>query len=415
MNLSQDGFAASLGRFMRDQLHRNVSPSGNLIGMWERGEARPGQEYRAGLMAYTGLPEWELGLASPPQHTDSGTLEQSSDTSGEAYPEAARSVIATGMTLVGLGLGLRSDVPDRIGPEYAGELEEAVEAYRAQVYRRGASRQLQREVTDLLSRAAGSIAHARTSKVRVHVMNSAADAAGLAGYVCRDLGQHGLAQQHYLLAVQIARAAGDRGHVGHLVVRLAGHNIEMVRPADALAYLDLARRSDLADGFTHGELSNQHAIEAWACAQAGLTARAVRSAALAEAEAAREDHRNGPGWRTRHVAEAELYSLTGAGYAELARHEPVFADEAIRRLNRALELRGGESARNRTLDTISLAEAHLAAHDVAESARTAARAVGSARSSSSQRVRRRLGELRQRLAPYLDEAELATAFRLSRA
>ena len=43
MNLSQDAFAASLGRFMREELHFNVSPNGNLIGMWERGEARPGQ------------------------------------------------------------------------------------------------------------------------------------------------------------------------------------------------------------------------------------------------------------------------------------------------------------------------------------------------------------------------------------
>jgi hypothetical protein len=52
-------------------------------------------------------------------------------------------------------------------------------------------------------------------------------------------------------------------------------------------------------------------------------------------------------------------SLTGAGFTELARHEPRFAGEAIRRLGRALDLRRGESARNRCLDLISPAEAHL--------------------------------------------------------
>jgi transcriptional regulator with XRE-family HTH domain len=36
---SQDEFAERLGTFMRTKQKCNVSPSGNLVGMWERGEA----------------------------------------------------------------------------------------------------------------------------------------------------------------------------------------------------------------------------------------------------------------------------------------------------------------------------------------------------------------------------------------
>jgi len=412
MNLSQDAFAASLGRYMREQLHANVSPNGNLIGMWERGEARPGQVYRTGLMAYTGLPEWELGLAPLP---GGGAAVRDPGAADQQDAEAVRSVISTGMSLVGLALGLRSDVPDRISARYAEEIQEAVEAYRSLVYRHGASPALRRRVAALLDRAAASIAASPPGPVRRSLMMSTADAAGLAAYVCRDLGLHDLAQQHYLLALQVSQAAGDRALVRHLVVRLAGHNIELTRPKDALACLDVVRRADLAAGFTHGELANQLAIEAWACAQAGLSDRAVRAAQLADGEAALAEERPGPGWRVRHVTEAELFSLTGAGFAELARHNPRHAGEAIHRLGRALELRGGESARNRCLDLISLAEAHLADHDLEQCVQAAGRAVQCAQGSSSLRIKRRLGELQQRLRPHVNQKNLFALFEPRRA
>jgi hypothetical protein len=409
MDLSQDAFAASLGRFMREELRSNVSPNGNLVGMWERGEARPGQVYRLGLMAYTGLPEWELGFAPMPG-SGAGAAARRPRGADQQDADAARSIISTGMSLAGLDLKLRADVPDRISAGYAEEIQEAVEAYRSLVYRHGASRGLRQRVAGLLDRAAASISNAPDGPLRRSLLMSTADAAGLAAYVCRDLGLHGLAQQHYLLALQIAQAAGDRALVRHLVVRLAGHNIELTRPKDALAFLDVVRRADLSKGFTHGELSNQLAIEAWACAQAGLAERAVRAAALADGQAALAEERANPGWRIRHVTEAELCSLTGAGFTELARHDPRFAGEAIHRLGRALDLRGGESARNRSLDLISLAEAHLADRDLEQSLRVAGRAVESAQGSSSLRIRRRLGELQQRLRPHVSQVSLFALF-----
>jgi transcriptional regulator with XRE-family HTH domain len=62
--ISQAEFAERLGVYMRDHMSSNVSPSGNLVGMWERGEARPGRLYRRGLIEFTGLSETDLGFGS---------------------------------------------------------------------------------------------------------------------------------------------------------------------------------------------------------------------------------------------------------------------------------------------------------------------------------------------------------------
>jgi transcriptional regulator with XRE-family HTH domain len=409
MNLSQDAFAANLGRFMRQELHCNVSPNGNLIGMWERGEVRPGPVYRSGLMAYTGLPEWELGLTPPPGNAS--TVQQRIQTPDHDDAEATRSVISAGMSLAGLALELRSDVPDTISAEYVEEIGQTIEAYRAHVYRHGASRRVRREAARLLDRCAASIPDAPGHALRISLMRATAEAAGAAAYVCRDLLLHDLAQQHYLLGLQVAQAADDRAMVRHILVRLASHNIEMVRPRDALACLDMARRADVADECGHGELANQLAIEAWASAQAGLTDHAIKAADQADDEATYVEPSDRPTWQVRNLSEAELCSLTGATFAELARREPKFALEAIRRLSKALDLRGDESARNRALDFISLAEAHLAARQVTEAAQAARHAVEQARVGSSQRVRLRLDELRERLRPHLTQADLTARFR----
>jgi hypothetical protein len=232
------------------------------------------------------------------------------------------------------------------------------------------------------------------------LLDATADSAGLAAYVCRDLGQHEWAQRHYLIAMQAAHAAGDHALAGHLVVRMAGHNIELAQPEEVLAYLQAASRAGRRARFTHGELSNQHAIAAWANAQSGHAPGVHRQAGLAEEQFASAEDRTGPDWQVRHVAEAELYSLTGAGYTELARHQPRYAGEAIRRLNLALDLRGADGARNATLDTISLAEAHLADQDLGQALHATSRAIHLAEDSASRRVRKRLSELAGQLTPH---------------
>ena len=178
------------------------------------------------------------------------------------------------------------------------------------------------------------------------------------------------------------------------------HNIELARPRQVLAYLEAARQPGSRPAFTPGELSNQHAIAAWASAQAGDAQGVLREAGNAEDCFADAETPAGPDWQVRHVAEAELDSLTGAGFTELARRQPRYASEAITRLSLALDLRGDDVKRNATLDTISLAEAHLADRDLPQALHATGNAVSLTRDSASRRVRKRLDELATQLQPY---------------
>lgn len=412
MRLSQDAFAASLGRFMREELHCNVSPNGNLVGMWERGEVRPGQVYRLGLMAYTGLAEWDLGLVQA--HSGGTPIPRQRGSQVIAYDEteASRSIIATGMSLSGLALELQPDVPDRISSRYVTEIRDTAEAYRAHIYRYGASDLVRRDVASLLDRCAAGLVTASGHGLRISLMRSIADTAGLAAYACRDLLLPGLAQQYYLLGLQAARTAEDVVLTRFLLTRFASHNVEAGKPEVALACLDVVRRPDIAEGTTRSERSNQLAIEAWACASAGLKERAIRAANRADSEAVQEEERNVEPWQVRHLSEAELFSITGAAFAELAAHFPQHAGEAIRRLRKALELRGIDATRNKSLDFISLAEACLAADDVEEAVQATAQAIESASITSSQRVRHRLNELRQKLGGRISDSALGGLFRV---
>ncbi len=397
IGLSQGEFAERLGAFMRDHQACNVSPSGNLIGMWERGEVRPGRHYRRGLTEFTGMTEADLGFGPALPFAGGAQARKEEDTKRR---EMISSMMAAGVALSGFPLPARIEVPDRVGPQHVAELRRLTEMYRTWMYQHGADGELQRGVTRLLDRATALIGHVSAPQLRRDLLDATADSAGLAAYACRDLGQHEWAQGYYLIAMQAAQAAGDRALAGHLVVRMAGHNIELAQPNDVLTYLEAANQAGRRAEFTHGELSNQHAIAAWANAQTGYAPGVHREVGLAEEQFASAEDRTGPDWQVRHVAEAELYSLTGAGFGELARHEPHHASEAIRRLNLALDLRGAEGARNAALDTISLAEAHLVDHDLNEALRAGRSAVYLAENSASRRVRKRLDELSHQLSPH---------------
>lgn len=309
------------------------------------------------------------------------------------------SVVAAGVALSGFPLAARGDVPDRISPEDVAEVRRLTGMYRTWIYQHGADARFQNGVARLLEHATSLLGRVPHERVRLDLLDAAADCAGLAAYACRDLGQHDGAQQYYLLAMQAAQAAGDQALAGHLVVRMAGHNIELIRPGEVLSYLDAADRA-ARPAFSDGELSNQHAIAAWAHAQAGNLQEVHRETGLAEERFAAADRSSVPDWQAPHVAEAELYSLTGAGYTALARHDARCAPEAIRRLTAALELRGVAGARSATLDRISLAEAHLISHDLDQALTASSQALFLAEHSASRRIRKRLGELHQQLDPH---------------
>ena len=144
---------------------------------------------------------------------------------------------------------------------------------------------------------------------------------------------------------------------------MAGHNIELIKPDEVLSYLDAADRA-ARSAFSEGELSNQHAIAAWAHAQAGNMQEVHRETGLAEELFATADRGSVRTGRHRTSPRLSYTASRAPGTRTLARHDGGHTGEAIRRLTAALELRGAGGARNATLDRISLAEAHLLDRDL---------------------------------------------------
>lgn len=315
-------------------------------------------------------------------------------------------LITMGLVLAGIPMGSTSALgaPRRVQVVHAARVRAQTDAFRAVVYQQGASRAVRQDILNLLEYTTSLISHASEEQVRQHLLDALGDAAGLAAYAYRDLEGHQQAQEHYLLAINAARAAGDAPLVGHLLVRMAGHQIELKNPDLVFSYLQAAR--DIGRVFSPGELANQCAIAGWAQAITGSAQPVHRHIGVAEEHFAnRATHASSGayperGWQVRHTAEAELFSLSGAAYSELARHDPRHAQEAIRRLSLALKLRGDTFARNATLDRISLAEAHLANHDLNEALVNGATALEQTQGSFSTRVRARLGGLADSLVAH---------------
>ncbi|MDI1465018.1 helix-turn-helix transcriptional regulator [Catellatospora sp. KI3] len=307
--------------------------------------------------------------------------------------ELLRSGVAASLVVAGwpVSAGPHLDLPRRITLEHAAELRDTTSLYRTWVSRHGGGG-LGRHVSVLLERAAVMHSAASGESVRQALLERIADIAGLGAYVARDVEDHDNAQQLYGLALQAARAAGDPRLGGHLIARMAGHNIEMRRPDDTLDLLDGARRA-ARSVLGPAERANQLCIEAWANAQRGDAQAVARSVGQAEEEFSRAGGGAAHDWGSQHVTEAELYSLTGAAHADLARSNPRYGEEAVRRLRRAISLRDPAQARNRTLDLVSLAEVLAVSGDRREATVYAGQAVANVEAITSARLNRRIVDL----------------------
>ncbi|MCP2342951.1 hypothetical protein [Actinomadura rupiterrae] len=361
LRLSQDAFADRLGTHMRTHLGLNVAPTGNLVGMWERGETRPGVGYRRGLTSLTGRAEIDLGLIEARPGASPPGSEESDETNRREV--LLSSAVATSAALVGLPVPAPSGLFDqeRPTPEILADLHRLTDLHRDWLYEHGAAPDVQRGIARLLTRGNAPLSQANTDQTRRALLAVIADISGVAAYTCRDLGYSTLADQHYVLGVQAAKAAEDYELAGHLVVRMAGHQVERRQPEMILTHLQAATQIGT---FTTRQLSNQAALAAWAHAMQGDHANVHRLVGEAEATFAAVPQHEAAAWQSRHVHESELFSLTGAALTALAETQPRHAPEAIDRLTRALHLRGGSWSRNAILDRLSLAESFLAAHEL---------------------------------------------------
>lgn len=383
--------------FSLQQLAELVPCDQGYLSKVENGHRRPGPEMTASLDHALGANGALFALAGDDEE------------GGENVRRRAvlQALSTAGMAVAGWPL-TSATTPRKVGMDHVADLVDTTAVYRGWVSRHGGVA-VQQPAAQLLERAATLYGTAHEPKVRTALLVAIAELAGLGAYIARDIGDHRSADEHAWLALSAATTAGDTALGGHTVVRMAGHNIELRNPDKTLALLDAAaqRASDL---FTAGDRANQTCIRAWAHAQAGHTDLVRRAVGDAEDAFTRVDAAGAPGWAAQHVTEAELYSLTGAAYTDLARTNPRHAVTAISRLHRALDLRGVSLARNRTLDQLSLAEALLYAGEFDEAGRVASAATDAVGDINSGRLSIRIAGLTRQMQPHTRKAPSIAEF-----
>lgn len=319
-----------------------------------------------------------------------------------------RALGAAGLAVAGWATSDPFDLPRRVGVEHVTDVVETTAIYRAWVSRHGGAA-VRQPTANLLERAAGLHPAATDPKVQRDLLVAMADIAGLGAYIARDLGAHASAAEHSRLALSAAAGAGDIALGAHTIVRMAGHNIELRQPTETIALLDAAHRQ-ASRILTPGDRANQECIRAWAHAQLGDVEQVKRAVEAAEDAFASTSTTPSAAWAAQHVTEAELYSLTGAAYVDLARREPRYAHIAIDRLTRAIDLRRESLARNRVLDQISLAQALLQVAEPAEAGRIALQAQRDRTGITSRRLASRFNELAADLRPHHRDCSTITQF-----
>jgi len=212
-----------------------------------------------------------------------------------------------------------------------------------------------------------------------------------------DSGAHRDAQRYYVLAVQLAKIAGDDELAAVALAALGRQCYDLGRPDDGLEIIQLAQY-----GTRRTATSQLRAVlatrEGWAYAQRGEVQAFHRTVGLAQehfAEAVTD-----PGGWVRSFDAAELHGVIGARFRDLARHDPAQARHAQAHISRALDLRSRTRVRNQVFDLIGLARSHLISCDPDRAATLVADALPLAQRWVSGRVGNKLADFHRESAPF---------------
>jgi len=372
-------------RLARLDLAATQEQFGFLIGMVqsqickiENGSARLRNLDTVRRIANTfGVPPDLLGFSG-----DVGTLEAGDDTQAVSWLQRRDFVMGVAATALGAGpasplydwLGefapqADGDPLSRLGAADVERIEATTAAFRDWDNRWGGG--LSRaaiigQLQWLVTTGKNAVA---SEALRRRVWTATADLASLGAWVHYDVERHEQARRLWIIALDAAREAGNSDLAGAILRQLAHQALHLGRPDEALRVVRLAYAATVEPGHQVPELAlaETAAYEAWCHAAAGNT-RPCRSAlGRAEEHFAHSDGEPSSPW-LEHLDEAELYALRGHALHVLGTRVPEAADEAEPWLRRAIDGRGPEFARSRTLNLIALSATYFQRGDSIEEA-----------------------------------------------
>jgi hypothetical protein len=215
-----------------------------------------------------------------------------------------------------------------------------------------------------------------------------------------DASEHATAQRYFVLAAQLAHAAGSDALAAVALASLARQCFDLGRTTDGLEVVQLAQYGTrrTATPRLRAALATR---EAWAYAQQGDARAFRRTVGLAEdyhAEGAQELDTHTPS--ARSLDAAELAGIIGARCRDLARYDPKHARTAQDYIGRALGLRHPSRPRNRVFDLIGLARAHLISREPDRAAELIGQALPLAGAWVAGRVGLKLRDFQQEASPF---------------
>ncbi|MEE6260165.1 helix-turn-helix domain-containing protein [Plantactinospora sonchi] len=222
----------------------------------------------------------------------------------------------------------------------------------------------------------------------------------LAGYEAVDLGVDGLAQQHYLHALDLSARSGNRLYGGYLVaVSLAHLALHCGDPGQALrlATAGLAGTEGQATPAIRAALRT---VLARAHARCGDEAACAAALLQAEADLSRSRAGDEPGWIS-YFGEADLADEKAHCFFDLGLYEL-----SQRETETALRLLPPDRARRVSIDTALQAAALARAGQLDKACATARRAVDHAAGLASFRTTHRIVLMLAELQPHADLPEV---------
>jgi transcriptional regulator with XRE-family HTH domain len=247
-------------------------------------------------------------------------------------------------------------------------------------------------------------------EVRDRLLTATADLAALAAFTHYDVERHEDARRLWLVALDAAREARNTDLTSKVLRQMAHQALHLDRPDEALRLLQVAAATSLgtttdAPAATLAELA---AYKGWAHAMAGRVGPCLRALGRAEEAYASPPAGDVPAWMSYFDA-AELNALRGHCLHVLGYERPEAAAQAEPLLRAAVEERGAEHVRRKTLNQIALAATYFQrGQDIEEGIAVGYRAVAGAGSLSSPRALSRLRALAKVTARYAKESSVAT-------
>lgn len=422
--MSRDELAEAVALWLasHDDTCRDVAFDANHVGKLERGAVRrPRQHYVAALCAVLGATAPELGLAEhtagSANHWDRAGISDSVETITRNDLASTRRHALVAAALA--GAALTQPLQRWLEPltEVAGSARhrnafappeiDALERLAGQIRNwttNGNGALARKAVIAQLSELNDRLRDAPSGSLTKRAMLVTAQLADIVASMSWDAGAHRDAQRYYVLAVQLAKLAGDDELAAVALAALGRQCFDLDRPADGLEVVQLAqygtRRS--ASLRLRAMLATR---EGWAYAQRGEINAFHRTVGIAQDLFAETTQAEKSRWVGNFDA-AELHGVIGARFRDLAKHDARQARHAQDHIERALLLREPVRLRNRAFDLIGLARAYLITRDPEHAAALIREALPLTPRWMSGRVGTKLGDFHRESARFASLPEV---------